>query len=259
MTTAHTCSRRTWLFRMLGGVASTPFILRHAHAARRSAPLLRGCCLRDPGLSQALLAQSRLGPAGSGTDTTSSGDVRFDQALGTLLADLAGRFQVRPGFGWYDDGALPNAVALEASHLSHSRGTVLVGREMLRRGLRSVHGDMFLMGVCAHEFAHIVQFFSAYHARLSAGQATQKRVELHADFLSGYYIGLREVAYTPPALVALGRTWEALGDSAYTDPQHHGTPDERLRAIEAGFAFARERPEFGIAPACEVGARYLRA
>jgi hypothetical protein len=256
---------------MLGAVAGTPCLIGNAHAAatrRTAAPAvaapnggtsLRGCCLRDPRLSRKLLAQSRLGLPGGSTNTESSGDARFDRALGTLLADLAGRFQVRPGFGWYDDGAIPNALALEASHLSNSRGTVLVGREMLRRGLSSVHGDMFILGVCAHEFAHIVQFFSVYHARLASGQAAQKLVELHADFLSGYYIGLRQVAYTDQELVALGRTWETLGDSAYTDQQHHGTPDERLRAIEAGFAFARERPEFGITPACEVGARYLRA
>ncbi len=60
-------------------------------------------------------------------------------------------------------------------------------------------------------------------------------------------------------LVTLGRSWETLGDRAYTNQQHHGTAEERLQAIEAGFTFARERPAFGITEACEVGARYLRA
>ena len=112
--------------------------------------------------------------------------------------------------------------------------------------------------LCAHEFAHIVQFFSGFYERLTKGQQTKKLVELHADFLSGYYIGLRKMNYTSAELVSLGRSWESIGDSSYTDPQHHGTPEERLQAVEQGYRFARERPDFGIKAACEVGARYLK-
>jgi len=84
-------------------------------------------------------------------------------------------------------------------------------------------------------------------------------VELHADFLSGYYLGLRaaDLRYTPAELITLGRAWETLGDSHYTDAHHHGSAEQRLRAIEAGFAMARERPQFNIHEVCEVGARYL--
>ncbi len=264
-------SRRQWLTRLATGIASLPLLEGRASWARARRPAaatpagspdltpLRGCCLRDQRVSRELLAQSRLGPPGGGQGEESSGDARFDRALGMLLADLAGRFQVRPGFGLYNDGTTPNALALEESQLPNSRGTVLFGRQMLRHGLRDAHGDMFVMGICAHEFGHIVQFLSTYHTRLTRGHATSKLVELHADFLSGYYIGLRGVQYTSQELVTLGRSWATLGDSAYTNQQHHGTAEERLQAIEAGFTFARERPAFGIKEACEVGARYLRA
>jgi hypothetical protein len=114
------------------------------------------------------------------------------------------------------------------------------------------------VSICTHEFGHIVQYFSAYYTRLTSGYTTQKLVELHADFLSGYYIGVRDGDYASSELVNLGRSWETLGDSNYTNIYHYGTAEERLRAIEAGFTFARARRMWGIMEACEVGVRYLR-
>jgi len=116
---------------------------------------------------------------------------------------------------------------------------------------------MFIKGICAHQFAHIVQFFSGFYERLTKGQQTKKLLVLYADFLSGYYIGLRKMHYTSAELLSLGRSWESIGDSSYTDPQHHGTPEKRLLAVEQGYRFARQRQEFGIKAACEVVARYL--
>ena len=218
-----------------------------------------GCLLMDQAQGEQLLSKASLSDLGGVEVVQSTGDRRFDQALGTMLADLAGRFRVRPGFGFYDD-AQPNALALTESRFSHSQGSVLLGRQMLKIGMRGDYGDWFVMGICAHEFAHIVQYFSdGLYQRLSEGQASAKRVELHADFLSGYYMGLRaaDLQFSAVELRALGQTWETLGDSAYTSARHHGTAAERLDAIEQGFKFARERPDFGINAACEVGARYL--
>lgn len=217
---------------------------------------MAGCCLMHGG--ESLVSQSRLSRIdNSSANVDKSGNPRLDRSLGYLLADLASKFKVRPGFGYFDDRGSPNALALPDSRLSASTGTVLFGREMMSTHINNANGDMFIMGICAHEFAHIVQFFSGYYERLSKGQQTKKLVELHADFLSGYYIGLRKINYASAELISLGRTWESIGDSSYTDPQHHGTPEERLQAVENGYRFARERPEFGIKEACEVGARYL--
>lgn len=241
------------------GAAGTAFTSLIAPDSARAtvAAQVGGCCLMHGG--EALMAQSRLGRVDTASKKfESSGDTRLDRSLGIVLADLAGKFKVRPGFGYFDDRGSPNALALPDSKLSASEGTVLFGREMLSTYLKNANGDMFIMGICAHEFAHIVQFFSGFYERLSKGQQTKKLLELHADFLSGYYIGLRKINYTASELISLGRSWESIGDSSYTDPQHHGTPEERLQAVEQGYRFARERPEFGIKAACEVGARYLK-
>ena len=252
--------QRRWLLKLL---AITPLWSHPAAWAVDSngtpnQALRGGCLLMDQAEGEQLLTKASLSDAAEGEIIQSSGDRRFDRALGTMLADLAGRFQVRPGFGFYED-AQPNALALTKSRFSHSQGSVLLGRQMLKMGMRGDFGDWFVMGICAHEFAHIVQYFSDYHQRLSEGQLNSKRVELHADFLSGYYMGLRaaDLQFSAAELRALGQTWETLGDSAYTSARHHGTAAERLDAIEQGFKFARERPDFGINAACEVGARYL--
>ena len=239
------------------GIAGTTFPSLLIPSSAKAVLPAGGCCLMHGG--QALVSQSRLGRTETvGAQLESSGDTRLDHSLGIILAELAGKFKVRPGFGYFDDRGSPNALALPDSRLPSSEGTVLFGREMLSTQLKIPNGDMFIMGICAHEFAHIVQFFSGFYERLSKGQQTKKLVELHADFLSGYYMGSRKINYSPAELVSLGRSWESIGDSSYTDPQHHGTSEERLQAVEQGFRFARDRPEFGVKAACEVGARYLK-
>ena len=258
MTNFHSQISRRGILQFGAALAAfTSLIPSHPVKARQSSIPAGGCCLKHG--SQALITQSTF----AGSDWTaadiSSGDARFDQALGVLLADLAGKFKVRPGFGYFDDRGRPNALATRSSRFAASEGTVLFGRELLSTYLRRPNGDMSIMAVCAHEFAHVVQFSSGFDERLGREQRTVKLIELHADFLSGYYIGLRKNNFTARELVALGRDWEGLGDSAYTHPNHHGTAEERLRALEQGYRFAQERPNFGIMAACEVGARYLNA
>ena len=189
--------------------------------------------------------------------TETSGDGQLDRALGMMLADLVYRYHIRPSFAFYDDSANLNAFATAVTRVSHSRGTVMFGRTLLARSLQDPDGDMLVMAICAHECGHIVQKFSSYENRLTAGQPTVRLLELHADFQSGHYIGIRRENYAPEQLIALGRGWQALGDCDYTAPDHHGTPEERLEAIESGFTLAREHPKFTVMQVCEAGAKYL--
>jgi hypothetical protein len=190
----------------------------------------------------------------------SSGDSRLDRAFGGLLADIAARFRVRPGFAFYDDSAGPNAVALPATFFTGTTGTVLFGKTLLAAGMGlSDPDELLIVSVCAHEFGHVVQNVTSFHDRLSAGQTTAQRLELHADFLAGYYLAVRGSTHRPQRMVALGQAWEKLGDSNYTNPQHHGDPIERIHAIEQGFQVGSGRPNLGPLDMCEIGARYLGA
>ncbi len=226
--------------RLLAGAAAL-LACRTAQAAPAAGA--RGCCLVGKAL-----------PAGALEET--SGNPRLDAALGDVLATLARQLAVRPGFAFYHDGLLPNAMALPRSALPSSRGTVLVGLGLLSRVDRSAHGDLFVQAVCAHEFAHIRQYQTGYYDRLNRPDSA-RLIELHADFLAGYCLGAQPVDYADDALVDLGRAWEDLGDSDFTEREHHGTPEERIAAMEHGFALGRRST--GVEAAAAAGARYLGA
>ncbi len=192
----------------------------------------------------------------------SSGDQRLDTAFGHMLADLAGKFDERPGFGFFDDTGAPNAYATNQTYMPNTRGTVLMGQTFMNSFLRqSQFGDILVMAVCAHEFGHIKQYFHENgrgYDRLMGMHSTVKYVELHADFLAGFYVGMRANGYSEEQLVTLGRGWEASGDTAFHDPGHHGTHAERIAAIETGYRMAiNARP--GITDAFAAGLHYLRA
>ena len=228
----------------------------------KEAQIGEGCGSLDARARRALAARTSEGiPASASGDSVigSSGDVRLDRTIGVVLADIAYRFSIRPGFAFYDYLGAPNAWASPDPLYKGDQGMVLFGTTLLSQGLSATnYGDMFIMSVCAHEFGHIVQDFSMYGKRLRDNQPTSKLVELHADFLAGYYLGNRGATYPVDALISLGGAWESIGDTAYTgNPTHHGTPVERLDLIEHGYVLARDRPEFKIIEACEVAARYL--
>lgn len=246
--------------RALVGLAGCACCPATALAARKPAlPPAAGCTLRSAAAEKELMASldhSLFDPARM---IYTSGDNRLDRALGLMLADLATAFRVRPGFAFYDDGESPNAVALSRSQLTNTRGTVAFGRNLFRQSMQDQNGDMFVMGVCAHEFGHILQFQTQYHWRLMEDRPTVKAIELHADYLSGAYVALHGNRYTARQLISLGQGWSRLGSSDYTDPDHHGTSEERLAAIEAGYFFVKRNSKAAIAEIAEAGAKYVEA
>ena len=59
---------------------------------------------------------------------------------------------------------------------------------------------------------------------------TNRPHELHADFLAATTLALRKAEHRELDLREVGRELHALGDTAFTSRQHHGTPDERRGA-----------------------------
>lgn len=170
-----------------------------------------------------------------------SGNSNLDRAFGMMLAHLSQTFRVNPRFYFYDDGRELNAYATDEIYDPEYRhGTVFMGMNFMDMMLgESQYGDILLMAVCAHEFGHIVQYFTSGLApRLRAMHQTVKYMELHADYLAGYYVARRSAGYEAEQLRHLGEGWEASGDTAFNDPNHHGTQAERIAAIEAGFGMA---------------------
>jgi predicted metalloprotease len=86
-----------------------------------------------------------------------------------------------------------------------------------------------------HEFGHIMQYTSGMHAWIRGGQPTSKRTELHADFMSGYYIGRLKKDNPTASFWKAGDKFRQIGSYDHKDPQFHGTPQERVNASQEGF------------------------
>jgi predicted metalloprotease len=116
--------------------------------------------------------------------------------------------------------------------------------------------DTAFSAICAHEFGHILQYKHGIDETLTEGQPTMKKLELHADFLAGYFAGLRKLEKPNFKAAVYADTQHKFGDFATGSPDHHGTPEERADAIVGGFKAAfNERRSLNEAVA--VGIRYV--
>ena len=99
---------------------------------------------------------------------------------------------------------------------------------------------MSVMATIAHEFGHIAQYRSGVIDKLENAHSTVKYVELHADLLLGYYLGVRKREEPTLSMWASGHSLFEIGDYDFNHPQHHGTPRERISAAEAGFEMGQD-------------------
>jgi hypothetical protein len=159
----------------------------------------------------------------------------LDRALDRALKRLADTFGIFPGFGFYDDFDGPNARALRKDLVPKTKGTVLFGDKLFDNLMDLDGSGGAVMWTAAHEFAHIWLFYSGEMDKVRAGQKNVKRMELHADFLAGFYLGLRKKESPQVSLWTAGKDIWSSGDTQYNSPDHHGTPQERIAAAEAGF------------------------
>jgi hypothetical protein len=243
---------------LLGGALQLVFLaVGGATCACAAAEQMRGCRMPHDRVATSLRGARRLSFKAEDHSNT-SGDRDLDRALAQTLAYISDQFDVLPGFAFLQDGAAPNAYASTSQVLGRKDGSVLFGLKLLERTLKlPEHPDAHVAAICAHEFGHICQFKLGVIDKLEKGFSTGKRVELHADYLAGFYAGLRrrERRDFPAAVVALAQY--NLGDDAINDPDHHGTPDERGRAVVEGYKASFERGD-GFGAAFDKGVAWAR-
>src|SRR5262249_42632574 len=68
---------------------------------------------------------------------------------------------------------------------------------------------------------------------------TAKLVELHADFMAGIYMAGKKPSID---LESYAHAFFKIGDDEFTNPDHHGTPEERYLALKEGYAHRRNKP-----------------
>ncbi len=163
---------------------------------------------------------------------TSSGNAELDQANQREGLALISKFGVRPSGFFFDDSAGKNAYATSQKHSPNGPdGTIVMGLALIQSELNRDGGaGLAVPAIMAHEFAHVVQFKRS--SRLSV-----KEKELQADYLAGWYLGNRWI-YTD-VQSAFSAFFE-MGDYQFNNPDHHGTPKQRLSAIQAGFKSTKQ-------------------
>jgi hypothetical protein len=160
----------------------------------------------------------------------STGNAALDKVLNTEKANLENVFKVKVDLKILDDSQSPNAYATsESSNPFFFDGTVYIGYTLLNNELMKRKNGVFAVkGIMAHEFGHILQ--TKLKCELQGSQR-----ELHADFLAGYYVAMRGEFKTEADLTAFAESLYEKGDSELWDESHHGTSEQRLKVMLAGF------------------------
>ena len=188
-------------------------------------------------------------------DQNSGQPSAFNRDLGPVLVSMAATFGQQPGFGYYNDGRDLNAIATSATAVSRTGGTVAFGRNLLDAQLRIDSKGISVVAICAHEFAHILQFRTVLNNRLEDRYPSYCR-ELHADYLAGFYLFWFQEERNSD-LQGVGRAWEEMGPSRFTADLTHGTAAMRLDCIQQGYRDADEFGPNGVTAAAEEGYRYV--
>jgi hypothetical protein len=246
-------TRRETIF---GGLLTIVWCSAKSTCAAQTATIRRtvGCMLDDDEAEHFLATSTaqQLYITGNEPTVASSGDREFDYALAQALSRIADVLQVLPEFAYYDDFDQPNALATSRRRMARTDGAVLFGQRLLKRMLAwPEQPDVAVTAVCAHEFGHILQYKRGIAAILKA-----KRIELHADYLAGFYAGIRKLQKPDYPAAVFATSIYSGGDYNINSPAHHGTPDERAAAIVRGFE-AAHRERRSLAEAIQGGINYV--
>jgi hypothetical protein len=121
-------------------------------------------------------------------------------------------------------------------------------------------GDVGPRVVMAHEFGHYVQYRKGIFASSLPQPEASRRTELMADAFSTYFaVHARGLTLNAKRVLEAERVFFDLGDCAYTNPAHHGTPLQRMRSATwaAGVATAA-RPQGKVLPSLTFAAMFER-
>ena len=141
-----------------------------------------------------------------------------------------------------------NAFAIQAGGGIPNK--VLMGDGVLEGYAAIGFRDVAPQAVFAHEFGHHIQFANGYFndpIATSGDAAEQTRyTELMADAFSAYYLThKRGAALNRKRVEQFLRVFFDIGDCAFDNPGHHGTPNQRMAAARLGFSIAAQAQKQG--------------
>ncbi len=189
--------------------------------------------------------------------TEFSGNPQLDNFLNREVNILRRFFEVNPSVYYYQDepGAENAQAMLKVENSNYPSGTVILGFNMVMKEFGYSTSGTTIPFVLAHEFAHIVDF----NKNITTDYET-KVGELLADFQAGCFLYFRSF-FTYTDIRAALQSFYLKGDYEFNNPDHHGTNEERLNAVLAGYNWlkgkARPGVYIGVNDATEAAKEYL--
>jgi hypothetical protein len=113
--------------------------------------------------------------------------------------------------------------------------------------------------VIGHEYGHQVQFHDGlYDNTTLTGPEATRRTELMADGFGTYFlVHAKGEAINAKRVVTAARASYDVGDCAFTDPGHHGTPLQRQRTVQWAADLANSaRPQGAVLTGTQFGTRF---
>lgn len=120
-------------------------------------------------------------------------------------------------------------------------------------GLNQV-GPKAVMG---HEMSHHVQFEDNLFVSDLTGPEATRRTELMADAFGSYFAAHQKgLGLGAAQLLQVEQTFYDVGDCAFTNPGHHGTPNQRRASSSWGVAVAATSSPLTVLPSLRLDARF---
>jgi hypothetical protein len=108
------------------------------------------------------------------------------------------------------------------------------------------YSDVTAQAILAHEYGHHVQFQKNLFQSPLTGPEASRRTELMADSFAAYFLThARGDALQYKRIQQFDQLFFQLGDCGFTNPSHHGTSLQRLRAADWGYSVVQDAPDQG--------------
>lgn len=166
----------------------------------------------------------------------SSGNAQLDQAIAEESRIAQSFFMLNCKVFYFEDNP-PNAYFSPYYYFdqNYPDGSIVFGKNLLQYQLRFFNkkGEG---GAIPFIFAHELGHAKANNMRWSFG--SNKKNELFADFCAGMYL-YSKIAQQGFEIDKenIKRAFYEMGDFLFGDPRHHGTPEERVNALIAGYYY----------------------
>ncbi|GAB3884167.1 neutral zinc metallopeptidase [Terrabacter terrigena] len=119
-------------------------------------------------------------------------------------------------------------------------------------------GDVGPRAVLGHEYAHHVQYDANLAASPLTGAEATRRTELMADAFGTYFVThKRGLALNAARVLEAEQSFYQVGDCNFASQNHHGTPNQRLRASTWGWSVAKAAQKQGqVLPSLTLDAQF---